>query len=1067
MPDTVLYGFGRCRRMHRVYPSRASRSVNPPAVNARPSKVARGRVAGSSNRSSHRWRAGVGSLVLPLVLLGWILVRGGGGQELLEEEFPVDMAAERPLDSYPAIAPHRVVIEPDSASEQPVLIPRGDDRVLLACLSTELGVGDRILAATMGPEEEGEFVAVTPTPAEMVFPSGARDAEGRPQLFWGQLVGGVCRLHTSVLEGDGWTSPRELATGPGPSFRQRAVRTRDGRLLLTWQEYRKDTGPVAAGDSVDDAVEPNAGAGESASSAGGHGRFEVFVAEVRGTELVGTRQISEGPFSSSSPAICEDAEGTVHVAYVSYGGRDYEVLVRTLGPDGSLSDPVNVSMDPSSDDIHPSLAADRERGVWVAFDSIRDAERGRSGPDPKSLSAQPPRNAVRLAHVRAGRVYFADHEGEPAMQREGLVVQASPLSQTGGLPQLAVDRSGRLQLAFRRLHHDEERPRYYGYPVFSQSLLADGWSETSHVTGSVGADQETVICASESGCWLAWQQDQRMAKSPIESSGTEIPAELARGLESRGIFLTRFIAASGIGLAFLPASSEAAAPVELIPRVEQELEPRDHPLVEPTTSGVITGRAHHEIRYEDRVYRVYWGDLHRHSSVSRCSAGFEPRPEDRYMFGRDVCLYDFYALTDHGGQTDPYQWWRMSKLVDLYQNPDFVTLQGFEWSSSTDGHSNVIFRERTQEIVAYSHGRGRDITKVWETLARGAAITIPHHTAAGENGTAWGVYDPRFLRQVEVFQARRGSYEFGGCYLQARSAWVDDQFVQAGLDRGLQFGLIASTDHGNRACYAAVLAEDLTRDEIFLGLHRRRTYASTTKGILMDFRIDGRLMGRTLEAEGPVEVEVEVRGTRELAEVVVFRNGELWKIVGRGPRDPDAVGELILMVSRDPAGEPLTEDERVRLDVSEGRFLSARRSALRQGTGPFAKPGWSKLARDSAMYFEPASFGGRRIAANQRVRLKAADRETLTFAVGDRKTAMTVGELRASRAPFTVEGTPWKLGAYGQMDALVDTERGMGTAEFRETWTDDDVPEGNSWYYARAIQVDGEVVWSSPIFVEN
>ena len=43
---------------------------------------------------------------------------------------------------------------------------------------------------------------------------------------------------------------------------------------------------------------------------------------------------------------------------------------------------------------------------------------------------------------------------------------------------------------------------------------------------------------------------------------------------------------------------------------------------------------------------------------------------------------------------------------------------------------------------------------------------------------------------------------------------------------------------------------------------------------------------------------------------------------------------------------------------------------------------------------------------------------------------------------------------------------GLGRASFQRTILDEDVPPEGAWYYARIVQVDGEIAWSSPIWVQ-
>src|SRR4028118_791379 len=87
-----------------------------------------------------------------------------------------------------------------------------------------------------------------------------------------------------------------------------------------------------------------------------------------------------------------------------------------------------------------------------------------------------------------------------------------------------------------------------------------------------------------------------------------------------------------------------------------------------------------------RSYTLYWGDLHRHSLVSRCTAGDEPSLEDFSRHAWDVCEYDFWAVTDHAEDSSDYQWWTIQKIADLFAVDDrFVPLYGFEWTSADTG----------------------------------------------------------------------------------------------------------------------------------------------------------------------------------------------------------------------------------------------------------------------------------------------------------------------------------------------------------------------------------------------
>src|SRR5262249_44484876 len=152
------------------------------------------------------------------------------------------------------------------------------------------------------------------------------------------------------------------------------------------------------------------------------------------------------------------------------------------------------------------------------------------------------------------------------------------------------------------------------------------------------------------------------------------------------------------------------------------------------------------------------------------------------------------------------------------------------------------------------------------------AIVIPHGSADLGRPADFTRWDDEHCRLVEVYQACRGSYECDGCFKQSRRGHVLESFVQDALDQGHKFGLIASRDHRNGCAYAVALAQRLDAASVFEAFRARRTYGATTKGMLIDFRIDGRMMGEEVACAAPPHLTVYARGAAELAELVIFRD---------------------------------------------------------------------------------------------------------------------------------------------------------------------------------------------------
>jgi hypothetical protein len=289
--------------------------------------------------------------------------------------------------------------------------------------------------------------------------------------------------------------------------------------------------------------------------------------------------------------------------------------------------------------------------------------------------------------------------------------------------------------------------------------------------------------------------------------------------------------------------------------------------------------------------QLYWGDIHSHTDFSDDGYGL---PEAAFQHARDVARLDFYATTDHtyreGIEYTDAEWERTRQLVNEYYRPgEFATLLAYEWTIITPyGHHNVYFRGTEDEIL-----RGEDyptLEELWAALEGKEALTIPHHTGKifKEQDTAvdWSYRHKEFQTTVEIY-SRQGQSEYydpshplsyeqfyssassvdGPHY--ARDAWV----------AGQQLAVIASSDcHSARpgrpyTGLAAVYAENLTREAIFDAIAAKRTYGTTGLRILLDFKVDGHMMGESYEVELPHSPTIEARvvGTDPLDFVEVVK----------------------------------------------------------------------------------------------------------------------------------------------------------------------------------------------------
>lgn len=302
------------------------------------------------------------------------------------------------------------------------------------------------------------------------------------------------------------------------------------------------------------------------------------------------------------------------------------------------------------------------------------------------------------------------------------------------------------------------------------------------------------------------------------------------------------------------------------------------------SDGVLSGRGNPcRAMMEMPELRIYWGDIHGHTSVSD---GLGENAEEFFAFGRDVANLDVCALTDHGH----FDWPANIAAVQKYHDPyRYVALLAQEGGARMD-HLNYYYRgDTTPHIEGWPPDYGVLLNTLYEQYNDGAepqVITGPHHFTydRGDDRYPFGIWDDRVARFVEVYSSH-GTSEYLGNPRPCQGAKDESKFMQAGLAKGLRFGVIGASDNHDskpgRTIWGhypgglnAFLAPELTREDIWKALWNRHVYATSFDRIYMEFTLDGEPMGSDLERDGAVTLHYYVLGKTDNLTVHLLRNNE-------------------------------------------------------------------------------------------------------------------------------------------------------------------------------------------------
>lgn len=462
-------------------------------------------------------------------------------------------------------------------------------------------------------------------------------------------------------------------------------------------------------------------------------------------------------------------------------------------------------------------------------------------------------------------------------------------------------------------------------------------------------------------------------------------------------------------------------------------------------------------------YGAYWADLHAQSDAT-VGTGSE---WEYFTFGRDWAHLDVMSHQGNDFQVTDEVWARLNEVVRrFHQDGHFVVFPGFEWSANTPagGDRNVIYLEEGQPIMRSSH---------WQTPGVRETELTPAHPASGLYAALRKHVDPS---KVLVAAHCGGRYADIRKYfdqeleslVEVSSCWgVFEWLLWDAFEKGYRVGIMCNSDghkgrpgaegpgagqfgiYGGLTC---ILAESLTRASCFEALKSRRCYGTTGARIDLRLEVDGQPMGSDLRASGDVAVVASAAGAIALDRLELYCGRQRVKVV------------------RPAAFEQLRGSRRIRLMWGGARIRGRGRRAAWDGTITVTG---AKIERAQTVAFDSPADG---IASQSEHSVELRSRTTgdvdgidLWLDQATRGTVSfesKIGTLKVDLATMTDAPVAER---FGGLDLEASIERYPETPEDRVVRLETSVEvsgDSTTPIWVKAIQVDGEMAWASPVYVD-
>ena len=492
-----------------------------------------------------------------------------------------------------------------------------------------------------------------------------------------------------------------------------------------------------------------------------------------------------------------------------------------------------------------------------------------------------------------------------------------------------------------------------------------------------------------------------------------------------------------------------------------------------SADGRIIGSSNPVWVQENPTSRIYWGETHGHSGF----AEGQGTADAYFEFGRDDARLDFLTHSEHDLWMDDREWDTLVHNAAKYNEEGrFITFLGYEWTMRAEngGHHNVLFRtpQNRQRVPIHEAGT---LSALYRQLANendmDDVLVIPHAHEPGEYRQS----HPQMETLVEIM-SMHGRFEwFGVMYLNHGHqvgfiAGSDDHLSHPGYPTPLLGGL---ADSGG---LAAVIAPEKTSDAIFDAMKDLSAYATTGDRIILDVQLNGARMGKRIPYTTERKIKGSVFGTAPIESITLVKNGrELWtrdclktdatrfvEVRFSSPSDPvvrdsprawrqwegsvQVRGATLVGITSPSFYNPRSEHARID-DLAAGKVSFA---AITRGSDKSIVLELDGAGPDTAIDVSLIANKERYTTPSQIRSPAALPAEAFTHSMEDIVAGTAVHEMQVER--FTDTVTARLIDPRGKLDQAFE-------------YTDNDSPEPGDYYYVRIKQLNGQMAWSSPIWV--
>lgn len=280
----------------------------------------------------------------------------------------------------------------------------------------------------------------------------------------------------------------------------------------------------------------------------------------------------------------------------------------------------------------------------------------------------------------------------------------------------------------------------------------------------------------------------------------------------------------------------------------------------------------------DERDQIFWGEIHGHTEMSDGTGSFE----NLYLNAKHAGCLDFAAAADHACYFSDNQWeWMQDVTNNFNTDGQFCTLIGYEWAGN-QGHRNIYTSENRLKLFRGMYAPTSDIGIVYKKFEGNENIVAGPHT--NHTGNFWEFHNEEIERFLEVYSmwghfdslannllkegAILGFTGGGDCHSGKVFFSPEDRKGQGKTPHFTSYAL------KYKCGIMAAIMPLLNRKNLISALRNRKTYATTSDRILVDFSVSGYKMGDIGNSDMCI-IKADIHGCDMVKKIEVVRNGQV------------------------------------------------------------------------------------------------------------------------------------------------------------------------------------------------